>query len=191
MPEITPRYDSSRLKSVGIDVFISERVEIRRPHLVSIGNHVAIDSGFYISTAADIGNYIHIGPYVCVIGGAEAYFKMGDFTTIALGAKLLCGSDRFLGDGLISAPGIDPEYTRVKREPIVLEDFANVGANAVIFPGLTLAQGSVLGALSVLKENTEPWTIYAGSPARPIKKRPKDQMLSYARKLGYGKNSDL
>lgn len=178
-------YNKSFLKSVGKDVFISEKVEIRRPHLVSIGDHVAIDTGFYITTKAKIGNYIHIGPYVNVIGGADAMFIIGDFTNIALGSKIICGSDTFSGHALVTAPGIPVEYTEVKREPVIIERFANIGANAVIMPGVKIGEGSVIGACSFVGKDTKPWTIYAGIPAEPIKKRPKKKMLEYARRLGY------
>ena len=95
-------YDYSLLKRVGEDVFISKNVEIRRPHLVSIGNHVAIDSGVYITTQADIGDYIHLSPYITVIGGAKSKIIIEDFVTIAAGSRLIAGSDKFLGDGFTS-----------------------------------------------------------------------------------------
>jgi galactoside O-acetyltransferase len=182
----SPEFDKSLLKSVGEDVFISAHVEIRRPHLVSIGNHVAIDSGFYITTQAEIGDYIHIAPYVTVIGGKNGLLKMGNFTNISVGGKIICGSDQFLGEGLVTAPGIPEEYRdTLKVEPVIFEDFANVGANVVILPGITLGQGSVVGACSLVRENTEPWTIYVGTPAKPMKKRSPEKMMQYAKKLGY------
>jgi acetyltransferase-like isoleucine patch superfamily enzyme len=61
-------------------------------------------------------------------------------------------------------------------------------ANSVVLPGVTMAEGSVLGSNSLLKTNTEPWTVYAGSPARPIRKRNKDKAYEYAAKLGYTYN---
>lgn len=178
-------YDKTLLKFVGEDVFISENVEIRQPQMLSIGKHVAIDTGFYITTQAEIGDYVHIGPYVNIIGGADVSLVVGDFTNIAAGSKLLCGSDTFLGDGLVTAPGISVEYTKVKREPIVIKRFANIGANVVIMPGVTIGEGSVIGACSFVNKNTEPWTVYVGTPAKPIKKRPKEKMLKYAGSLGY------
>lgn len=178
-------YNKSFLKSVGKDVFISDKAEIRRPHLVSIGNHVAIDTGFYITTEAKIGDYIHIGPYVNIIGGEDALFIMGDFTNIALGSKIICGSDTFSGNALITAPGVPVEYTEVKREPVIIERFANIGANAVIMPGVTIREGSVIGACSFVDKDTKPWTIYAGIPAKPIKKRPNEKMFKFAKLLGY------
>ena len=39
-----------------------------------------------------------------------------------------------------------------------------------------MAEGSVVGAHSLLTKDTEPWTIYAGSPARPIKIRDKNKI---------------
>jgi len=68
---------------------------------------------------------------------------------------------------------------------IKIEKFVGVGTNVVIMPGVTLAEGCVIGANSLVTKDTEPWTIYMGSPAKPIKKRRKDKMLLYAKELGY------
>jgi acetyltransferase-like isoleucine patch superfamily enzyme len=184
----SPRYDVSKLKAAGEDVFISAFAEIRRPHLVSVGEHIAIDSGFYLTCGAELGDYIHIGPGVLIIGGPKGFFKMGHFTNVALGSRILCGTDEFLGDSLITAPGIPPEFTKVITKPVIMENFSNVGANVVVLPGVTLGEGSVVGACSLVTKNTEPWTIYTGIPARPVKARPKDKMFEYAKKLGYFKD---
>jgi acetyltransferase-like isoleucine patch superfamily enzyme len=178
-------FDYSRLKSVGTDVRISPNAEIRRPQLVSIGNHVAIDTAC-ISTAAEIGDYVHIGPYVTVVGGPDAHFTMGRFIALAAGVRVICGSDRFIGEGLMGPASIPDEYKdRMTLAPVVIEDFASAGTNAVIMPGVTLAQGSVVGACSLLTRSTEPWTMYGGVPARPLKRRPHERMLQYAAKMGY------
>lgn len=180
------QYDKALLKSVGDDVFISANVEIRRPHLVSIGSHVAIDSGFYITTAAAIGNHVHIGPYVAVIGGARSHLVLGNFVNLTVGAKLICGSDSFSGNGLVSAPGIPDEFlNELKPGTIAVKDFAAVCAGSIVLPGVTIAEGSVIGANSLVTEDTKPWTFYAGTPARPVKERPRAKMLEYAKKMGY------
>ena len=177
--------NNTNLKSCGEDVYISSNVEIKRPHLVEIGNHVAIDTGFYCTTAFNIKDYIHIGPYVTIIGGPTGEFYMGNFTTIAAGSRIICGSDGHLGDGLIG-PTIPNEYRdTVTVAPVIFEDFASVGTNVIVNPGVTLAQGKVIGANSFVTKDTQPWTIYIGSPARPVKVRKKEIMIEYARKLGY------
>lgn len=184
---LTPRYDLSRLRATGSDVFVSADVEIRRPHLVSLGKHVAIDSGFYITTAADVGDHVHIGPGVRVIGGAKAKLTMGHFTNIALGSSIICGSDEYGGAGLVSAPGIPEEFRDVvDTSPVVFRNFANVGAHVVVLPGVELAEGTVVGACSLVTKSTDPWTVYMGVPARPVRARPREKMLEYAARLGYG-----
>lgn len=182
-------YDTKKLKKCGDDVFISKNVEIKRPELICIGNHVAIDSYFYITTKATIGDYVHISAHVGVIGGKDAELIMGDFTNISLGGRIICGSDSFKGEGLITAPGIPEEYLDRKIIlPVVFEDFVNIGANVTILPGVRLGIGSVVGANSLVIKDTEPWVIYAGSPAKPIKRREKESILSYAEKIRYYEN---
>lgn len=179
-------FDINLLKSFGVDVFISPNVEIKRPDIVSMGSHIAIDSGFYMTTGANLGDYIHIAPYVCVIGGKDGFLNMGHFTNISVGGRIICGSDGFSGQGLITAPNLPDEFRdSLKIEPVIFENFANVGANVTILPGVTLAEGSVVGACSLVTKNTEPWTIYTGVPARPLKVRNKEKMIEYAKRLGY------
>jgi acetyltransferase-like isoleucine patch superfamily enzyme len=181
----SPKYPLARLAATGEDVFVSANVEIRRPHLVRLGSHIAIDTGFYCTTAATLGDYIHIGPYVTVIGGAAARLEMVGFNTIGAGGRILCASDEFLGAGLV---GMSPSEFRdtVVSEPVIFEAFASTGTNVVIHPGVTLAEGSVIGSCSLVTRSTKPWMIYRGIPARPWKKRPRHKMIAAARKLGYG-----
>lgn len=179
------QYDYSLLKKSGIDTFISASVEIRRPHLVSVGNHTAIDTGFYCTVSADIGDYVHIAPYITVIGGALGYWKMGHFSTLAAGCRIICGSDDHMGEGLVG-PTIPDEFKdHITIKPVIFEKFANIGTGVVVMPGVTLAEGCVVGANSLVTKSTEPWTVYVGSPARPVKARPKEKIYEYARRLGY------
>lgn len=176
-------FDYELLRKCGEDVYISNKVEIRRPNLVDIGSHVAIDSGFYLTTEATIGNYIHIGPYVSCIGGAKAILEMGDFSSIAAGARLIALGDEHLGVGLVGPTIPAPYKDKLVGGRIRIEKFAAVGTNAIVMPGVTLSEGSVLGAGSLLSRDTEPWTIYVGTPARAIKMRQKEKMIEYANQI--------
>tara|TARA_R110001592_G_scaffold278865_2_gene546183 strand:- start:383 stop:937 length:555 start_codon:yes stop_codon:yes gene_type:complete len=182
---MSSQYDRSLLKSCGNDTFISKNVEIRRPNLVTIGSHSAIDTGFYCTVSAEIGDYVHIAPYITAIGGAKGYWRMDHFSSLAAGSRVICGSDDHMGGGLVG-PTIPDEFKdHVTVEPVIFEKFANIGTGVVIMPGVTLAEGTVVGANSLVTKSTEPWTIYVGTPARPVKVRPRKKMLEYARKLGY------
>jgi dTDP-4-amino-4,6-dideoxy-D-glucose acyltransferase len=183
-------FDQSLLAAVGMDVVISPNAEIRRPHLVRIGNHVAIDTAV-ITTPAEIGDYAHIGPYVSIIGGEKGKFIMGNFSNIAAGSRVVCVSDRQQGEGLTGPATIPDAYKdKVHAAAVVVQDFAAVGTNAVIMPGVTIGEGCVIGACSLVTRSTEPWTVYIGIPAQPRKTRPREQMLRYAAELGYFRASE-
>lgn len=170
----------------GEDVFIDEFVKIKRPHLAEIGNHVAIDHGFYCTTKLSIGDYIHIAPYVTVIGGANAEFLMGNFTTLAAGARIICRGDAHMGAGLVSPVIPDSYRDEVIGEGVWIHSFASVGTNAILMPNVELAQGVVIGANSLVRKPIlEPWTVWVGSPARKISERPREMMIKFAQELGY------
>lgn len=178
-------YNYSLLSKYGKNVFISKSVEIRRPYLVKIGNNIAIDTGFYCTTQMKLGDYIHIAPYVTIIGGAKGLIKMNHFTAIGAGSRIICASDSHLGEGLVG-PLIPNKYqNKIIIKPVIFENFAGIATNVVVMPGVTLAEGSVIGACSLVTKSTEPWTIYYGIPARPVKMRRKDIMIKYAKELGY------
>ena len=182
---MSDQFNKFLLSKFGTDVFISKNAEIRRPELVEIGNHSAIDSGFYCTTAVTIGDYVHIGPYVTCIGGASGTLIMKDFAGFSAGCRIVCLSDEYLGEGL-TGPMIPKELKGPTHgAPVICERFSLLGTNCVLLPGVTLGEGSVIGANSLVTKSTEPWTIYVGSPARPIKIRPKEKMLANAKKLGY------
>jgi len=50
---------------------------------------------------------------------------------------------------------------------------AFVGANAVVLPGVTIPDGCVVGAGSVVTHDLEPWMVCTGAPARPVRERPR------------------
>jgi len=179
------QFDYGLLRSVGAGVFISAAVEIRRPNLVSVGSHVAVDSGFYCTVVAELGDYIHVGPYVTAIGGEGSALSMSHFTTIGAGSRLVCGSDEFLGHGLVGSAVPDAYRDNVHLSTVALAMFASLGTNVVVHPGVTLAQGSVVGSCSLVVQDTEPWTIYHGIPARPVCERPREKMIAAAKALGY------
>jgi putative colanic acid biosynthesis acetyltransferase WcaF len=47
-----------------------------------------------------------------------------------------------------------------------------IAAEAFVGPAVTIGDGAILGARGVTFSDLEPWTIYVGNPAKPIRKRP-------------------
>ncbi|MEM6334240.1 MAG: DapH/DapD/GlmU-related protein [Planctomycetota bacterium] len=65
------------------------------------------------------------------------------------------------------------EHLPLVTAPIVIGADAFIGAKAIVLPGVTIGEGCIVGAGSVVTKDTKPWHIYAGNPARPIKERPR------------------
>ena len=167
----------------GNDVYISDSCEIKRPHLCQIGDKVSIDTGFYCTTSLEIGNYVHISPYVTCIGGKKGKFIAKGFNNIMAGARIICGSDRFDDSGLFGA--LIPEDLKGKQiiEPVIMEEFSNIGTNAMVLPGTTLRKGVLLSVGSVLQGDTEEWGVYKGNPAVLVKKIDGSKLMENAKKL--------
>ena len=56
-------------------------------------------------------------------------------------------------------------------KPIVIEDYVWIATGAMILPGVTVGEGAVVAAGSVVTKDVPPWTVVAGNPAREVKKR--------------------
>ena len=166
-----------------MDNYYHTDIEIKQPY--EIGDHTAIDKGFYCTVKLKIGSYTHISPYVTIIGGQNGYFECKGFNNIMAGARIICGSDRFDDSGLFGA--MIPDELKGKQiiEPIVMEGFSNVGTNAIVLPGYYLRKGVLLTAGSLLIGDTEEWGVYKGNPAVLVKKIDPTKIIKNAKKLGY------
>lgn len=170
---------------IGVDVILDNDIVIKQNQSLSIGDHVAIDKGFYCTTNLTIGNYVHISPYVTIIGGAEAIFVSKGFNNIMAGARIICGSDRFDDSGLFGAM-IPKKFKGTQiLKPVVMEEFSNIGTNSIVLPGSTLRRGVLLSAGSLLMGDTVEWGVYKGNPAILIKKINPTKILKNAKELGY------
>lgn len=163
---------------LNVDVFVKQSLEIN-------GSHSSIDKGFYSTVNTKIGSYTHIGPYVTIIGGKDGYFEAKGFNNIMVGARIICGSDRFDGSGLFGAMIPDELKGTQIIEPVIMEEFSNVGTNAIVLPGSILRKGVLLTAGSLLMGDTEEWGVYKGNPAVLVKKIDPTKILENAKKLGY------
>jgi acetyltransferase-like isoleucine patch superfamily enzyme len=158
-----------KIKKCGEDVFLDPNAVIKRPETCVIGNHVAIDTSV-ITVNAEIGDYVHISPYVSIIGGKEGIFKCEGFNNIMAGARIICSSDRFDDSGLFGSM-IPPQYKGKQiTKPVLMEKFSNIGTNSIVLPGSTLREGVLLTAGSLLMGDTEAWGVYKGNPAVLTKK---------------------
>lgn len=64
----------------------------------------------------------------------------------------------------------DPSFP-TKGSPVSIEDNAFIFSNALIMPGVTIGEGAIVLAGSVVTKDVEPWTVVGGNPAKKIRER--------------------
>ena len=67
------------------------------------------------------------------------------------------------------------KWTGVKVGKVVIRDKAWIGLNAIILKGVTIGEGAVVGAGSVVSKDVPPFTIVAGNPARVVRELGPDE----------------
>ncbi len=165
-------FDTARLKRRGNNVIIGKTVRIRYPELVEIGDDVIIDDFTYISTRLKISSNVHIASGCKLIGGRDCRVRFEEFSTLAPNVVLAAGSDDYLSG--LATPLVPPIFKgKMQSGRIHIGRHCIVGAGSVVLPNVTFGEGAALGALSLAKEDLEPWFLYAGIPARRIKLRNK------------------
>ena len=66
-----------------------------------------------------------------------------------------------------------------------MEEFSNIGTNAIVMPNSIIRKGVLLTAGSLLIGDTEEWGVYKGNPAVLVKKINGSKIIEKAKKLGY------
>jgi len=69
--------------------------------------------------------------------------------------------------------------------PVVVGTYAWIASHAVILPGVTIGEGAVVAAGSVVPSDVAPYTLVGGNPARVIRDRNRDlrYRLDYAKRF--------
>jgi len=158
-------------KTVGNEVLISRKTSIYNPEVIEIGNNVRIDDFCVIVGGSKIklGNYIHIGCYSALYGGAG--IVMQDFSGLSGRVTIYSESDDYSGYSLTN-PTIPREFKpKLQKGLVTLGRHCIIGASTTILPGVTIGDGSAIGAHSLVISNCDEWTTYFGVPAERLKKR--------------------
>ncbi len=87
---------------------------------------------------------------------------IGSNVSISQGAHVCAGTHDF------SQPSMP-----LLRPPIFIEDYAWIAADAFVGPNVRVGEGAILGARGCAMKHLDPWTIYSGNPARPLRERPR------------------
>jgi putative colanic acid biosynthesis acetyltransferase WcaF len=136
----------------------------RRFLLRAFGAKIADTAGIYGSARIwyppnlEMAQHSYLGSRVNCY--CMAKISIGAYALASQGAHLCAGTH-----------DIDDPNFQLRVEPITLGPRAWIAAEAFVGPGVTVGEGAVLGARGVAFKDLAPWTVYAGNPAREIRKR--------------------
>jgi len=147
---------------------------------VIIGKNVQLND-FINLYGCTIGDGTKIGPFVEIQKNAAVgkNCKIQSHTFICEG--VIIEDEVFVGHGVMFINDLYPRATTdgggLQTEadwqvvPTVVKTRASLGSNATILCGITIGEGAVVGAGSVVTKDVAPNTVVAGNPARVLKKR--------------------
>jgi len=169
-------------KTLGENLQISRWARFYRCDTISIGSNTRIDDFTIITGSVTIGNFCHITPHCIMTGSANTSILISDYCTFAYRSTIFSQTDDYTGPSMTGSV-VNPAHVNPYSADVFIAPHSIVGASSVVMPGVHVAIGTAIGAMSFLNSNTEPWTVYAGIPARRIRIRqqfPEDYLTEYS-----------
>lgn len=185
---------SWRLDVCHMPFFVGRRVQILHAARLSTGRGVTLEDDVRIDALSrrgvKLGNNVSIAKFTIIeatgvisnLGegldiGANS--NLGDYSFVGAAGGVRIGQNVLIGqrvsfhseDHLFERTDLPIKAQGVRRRGIVVEDDCWLGAGVIVLDGVTIGQGSVVAAGSVVTRDVAPYSIVAGVPARWIRRR--------------------
>jgi acetyltransferase-like isoleucine patch superfamily enzyme len=152
---------------------------------ITIGKHCHIGMGVIMAGNIEIGDRTVIGEYTYLGTMPAGHLKIGEDCHINSMSSIGASKSVIIDDHCIFAPfiqitdashGIDNKIELIKHAPISAESVCigkNVwlGSGVVVLMGVTIGEGSVIGAKALVNKSIPEYSIAVGIPAQVIRKR--------------------
>lgn len=131
--------------SFGSNIYIDYNCYFRYYSKITIGNDVTINRGCrFFGSHHNKDAIIRIGNNVAIAPDVSFFSASHDYTQLNL-----------------------PDTAK----SIIIKDNVWIGGRSIILPGVTIGEGCVIGAGSVVSSNIPDWSVAVGNPAKVIKQR--------------------
>lgn len=127
---------------------------------------------------AKVGKNVHVYPGARI--WAPWNLELADGSAVANNVVVYCQAKITIGYYAVVSQGVNlcagtHDYTKpgfpLITKPIFVGKRSWIAAEVFVHPGITIGEGCVIGARSVVTKDMPAWTVCAGHPCRPIKKR--------------------
>jgi len=146
----------NQLGSCGVNVSINSGCSFIPPQNCFVGNDVFFGAGGKIlstDSKVQIGDKVMFGPEFMII--------TGDHRTNLIGNYMFDVKEKEAGND----------------SPVVIKDDVWIGARAIILKGVTISEGSIVAAGSVVTKSVPPFSVVGGVPAKVLHKRFSDEEI--------------
>lgn len=151
-------------------------IDIRGKKFIEVGRGFTTGFGCRIESYPDsnqktlfIGENFQMNDYVHIT--AMESIRIGK--NVLLASKIYisdCSHGSYAGDQYDSSPTEIPKDRKMFSKPVIIEDNVWLGEFVSVLPGVTIGQGTIVGANSVVSKSLPSNVIAVGTPAKPIKK---------------------
>ena len=153
------------------------RIRSREGCRVKVGEQCLLQANVFFdrsNAALVVGDRTFIGKSTIVIASRV---EVGDDVLISWGCTIVDHNSHALGFSERKLDVVqwlrgEKNWDSVIAKPVVIQDKAWIGFNAIVLKGVTIGEGAVVGAASVVTKDVAPWTIVVGNPARVIREIP-------------------
>ncbi|MDQ6529602.1 DapH/DapD/GlmU-related protein [Flavobacterium sp. LHD-85] len=187
MNSLFKRYSFFQLITISLNVirtkFLFKKARIIRfPFDVRGKKYISVGKGFTTGVGCRleaypidannvllIGENVQINDYVHI----TAMEKVSIGNNVLLASKIYisdCSHGSYSGDSNDSNPKINPSDRPLFSSPVIIKDNVWIGESVSILPGVTIGEGTIIGANSVVTKSLPDFVIAVGIPAKTIKK---------------------
>lgn len=124
------------------------------------------------SIGCHVGKDIFVGDHVRIDSGHADMITIEDHAHITGGCRLLCHQRNLLH----YCVGDDAAKLPYKLGKIHIGKGVMIGMESLIMPGVTIGEGAIIGAFSLVTKDIPAWTIATGRPAKVVKKIPQREL---------------
>lgn len=161
------RFTLDDFKKIGTNVIFEDNILVFHPENIEIGNNVYIGHNSilkgYHKNFLKIGDNSWIGQ-MCYMHSAGC-ITIGQAVGIGPCVKILTSvhKEKNLENPIITN---DLEF-----DEVIIHDNCDIGIGSIILPGVTIGEGSIVGAGSVVTKDIPKYSVFAGNPARLLRTR--------------------
>lgn len=137
-----------------------------------------------------VGNETYGSLIVYNYSSDQEFLKIGSYVSISADVKFILGGNHIM-DRLSTFPFDTFFYelgdVSTTKGPITIGDDVWIGMNSIILSGVTVGQGAVIAAGSVVTKDIPPYAIVAGAPAKVIRYRFDEDTIRHLCKIDFSK----